>query len=336
MARWIRAAGTGAVPLRGPVAAGVPHAKTARGRQVRQELAPAADALTIILGAGVGDFVHGVQQQQERAAPKQLGQAGKPRVALRPLFCQPVARRRRIAPGPRRAVAAEGEEKAERGIAARAAQGVQRQVQLQPAQQGALAAAGRAQQDQRRGISFVQHVPEIVERLGPGLGLPADALGLRPLVQQEGQAGETLVEIKAGLGTRRRGPGGIPRRWPGRGAGGPAASPRPAPGRRLPAARRARNSVRGSGIPEAAAEPRASDGAAFGRSIHYFRACATLSRARSCSLPSSRSWADFPDGFPCSFFLPDRAWRSITPFPRNDVPRIDGQDGAVSIVNSGA
>jgi hypothetical protein len=36
--------------------------------------------------------------------------------------------------------------------------------------------------------------------LGPGLGLPADALGLRPLVQQQGQAGETLVQIKAGLG----------------------------------------------------------------------------------------------------------------------------------------
>jgi hypothetical protein len=41
-------------------------------------------------------------------------------------------------------------------------------------------------------------------------------------------------------------------------------------------------------------------------------------------------------------FLPDRAWRSsprsratiITPFPRNDVRRINGQDGAVSIVNS--
>ena len=169
-------------------------------RQIRQELAPAADALTVILGAGVGDLVYGVQEQQERAAPQQLGQAGKPRVALRPLLCQPVSRRRRIAPGPRRAVAAEGEEEAERGIAARAAQGVQRQVQLQPAQQGALAAAGRAQQDQRRGIGFLQYVPEIVERLGPGLGLPAGALGLRPLVQQQGQAGETLVQIKAGLG----------------------------------------------------------------------------------------------------------------------------------------
>jgi hypothetical protein len=75
-------------------------------RQIRQELAPAADALTVNLGAGVGDLVHGVQQQQERAAPEQLGQAGKPRVALRPLLCQPVPRRRRIAPGPRRAVAA--------------------------------------------------------------------------------------------------------------------------------------------------------------------------------------------------------------------------------------
>ena len=33
MARWIRAAGAGAVPVRGPVAAGVPHAETARGRR---------------------------------------------------------------------------------------------------------------------------------------------------------------------------------------------------------------------------------------------------------------------------------------------------------------
>jgi len=42
----------------------------------------------------------------------------------------------------------------------------------------------------------------------------------------------------------------------------------------------------------------------------------------------------FHIGSPARF--PDRAWRFITPFSRNDVARIDGQDGAASIVNSGA
>ena len=175
------------------------HRTNTRGgdRQVGQVATPTGDGIAVALRIGVGHFVHRIQQQDQPSATQQFGERWQMPVgvAQRPFLFQPFLRRGQGQAFTRGPVAVQRQEQAQARFAG-LAQSLNGQVKFQAAQQGAFAATGRTQQNQRRFADFGQQLAQVVVTL---LRLPAHTLRLRPLVHQQGQPGETAVKFVARL-----------------------------------------------------------------------------------------------------------------------------------------
>ncbi len=144
------------------------------------------------------NFIDRVKQKHQPPAVQQIVERRELRAAPRPFLRQPVARRRQGFAGAERAIAVERDEEAQRpGLSSAGAQRIDGEVEFEPAQQRALAAAGRAEQYQCRLTGLAEHLAQVAKRLL--LRLPARSLGVRALVEQQRQPREALVERVARL-----------------------------------------------------------------------------------------------------------------------------------------